>query len=1416
MTQPDDVRADVVVLTALDFEYQAVRRHLTGLRTHVDASGTRYETGETPGGRCRIALAQTGEGNPRAAAVASHAVPRFQPSALVLVGIAGGLADDVGLGDVVVATRVHDYQSGRAERGGFRPRGKSWPLARGLEQDAQDVARDGSWARSLPGDTVPAVHFKPLVSGETVLDATDGHHAELIAEHFSDAVAIDMESAGVAEAAHHNDFHRTVTVRAVSDRADGSKRDTDSTGWQRRAVTHAAAFAVALAERITSGPDGPRPVVGGSPYRGLNAFAEADAALFFGRGEATGELVRMVSDHRFVAVAGRSGSGKSSLVHAGLVPRIRQRGWAIAAFRPLPGVPPAVTLAAGLLPLLEPGLDRTETLSRRAVLAGAIAEGRLAEVVGEVLHATGASRLLVCVDQFEELVARHEQDAGELAAMLVALATGPADAHVVLTVRTETIDVAVHRLGLGEVTRNSVFLLTPMSTEQLRAAISEPVRSTRVSFEPGLVERIMSEARDAPAALTLVQFALTRLWDEQDHGRLTHTAYDAFGGVGGALASYAERVWTEELGESERDDARRLLVQLVRPDGEGFVRRTARGSELPSELIPLATRLATTRLLVTGTDATGELTIDLAHATLATHWRRLREWLAEERDFRSWQEDLRESIRRSEPLREARLAGALRWLRTHPHGLSPAERDFIVASRRRRTRRNATWRTALVVILVLLMIVSWFAVDRQRHASQLEDQLRRNAGQVLVAMARDRIGTDPDVAALESVAAYRASQDPTVLANLAGEYQRYRATGQVVRPGVGQVLDMSVSADGRTVAVAGLDGAAVLRLDGDRAEVTRYDRDVRRVAVSQDGRLVATANDLGRIEVHARDGRVRRLRPEGLRADLPAVLRFDDRGTRLLGTLSTSGLVVWDVASGVETSISSPAALADGSVWFGPDGDSVLMAVGPELSSWPLTGGGPVPVTTLPEHGEAIVTGDGRTAITCAEATLEYRDLPSRQVRRRLPASDLVCPAPVAFAADRHGQVVTAFATTESGSHPRDATWLVNPGLGGPARVAVPTPAGPGPAVRPVLATTPGGTRVVSAVGTGVAVVDVASDRFMPANDPRLSEPLLSPELPYAVTGPSRGRPTLDLWSTATGTVLASVTPPEGVVPRWFSADGTRLLALGETDIVVYDVPTLDVVARIPLPPEMALNRSRFPGRFTIACVADLPAPQQVAIVYAGLVVRLDVRSGVLAGPPMRLWHKDDELKRLADTVTCRGRPGRAEIAFDAGPGVELWDLSRGHVATLPIDDIGKISSLRFNPDGRLLAASGFDGTVTVWDVERRAEVQAPRQVVPANLGVEIKGFPSPDRLVVRGGEVVRVWDTTRAAAVADVETQTPASAAVSADGRTLVYWGFAGLTRLPLEPGRWADHLCRIVGRDLTAAERRDLPAGSPTGRVC
>jgi adenosylhomocysteine nucleosidase len=242
----------VLVLTALDLEYQAVSAHLTGLRRHPHPAGTLFETGHLPGGG-EVILALTGAGNTGAAVLAERAMSTFDPQALLFVGVAGTLSDDVKLGDVVVATRVYAYPGGKETDAGVMTRPRAWDASHELEQRAHHLARAGSWAGFLPGTTpelLPKVHFKPIAAGEMVLASRAGPTAERLRATYNDAAAIDMEGAGVTQASQFNRSLPTLIVRGISDRADGGKTALDEAGWQPRAAAHAAAFALALAAEL--------------------------------------------------------------------------------------------------------------------------------------------------------------------------------------------------------------------------------------------------------------------------------------------------------------------------------------------------------------------------------------------------------------------------------------------------------------------------------------------------------------------------------------------------------------------------------------------------------------------------------------------------------------------------------------------------------------------------------------------------------------------------------------------------------------------------------------------------------------------------------------------------------------------------------------------------------------------------------------------------------------------------------------------------------------------------------------------------------------------------------------------------------------------------------------------------------------
>lgn len=241
----------VVILTALDLEYDEVRAGLHEITTRTHPAGTRFEVGSLSPARCLVALALTGKGNLSAAALTERAVAEFSPVAVIFVGVAGSLQQHVALGDVVVATHVYAYHGATSDDEGTRARPRVWEMAHSLDQSARHVARVGKWALAVSiADSTPQVHFGPIAAGERVLDSAASPDALWIREHYNDALAIEMEAAGVAQAAHLNDSLPVAIVRGISDRADGTKTASDEAGWQPRAASRAAAFALALAAEL--------------------------------------------------------------------------------------------------------------------------------------------------------------------------------------------------------------------------------------------------------------------------------------------------------------------------------------------------------------------------------------------------------------------------------------------------------------------------------------------------------------------------------------------------------------------------------------------------------------------------------------------------------------------------------------------------------------------------------------------------------------------------------------------------------------------------------------------------------------------------------------------------------------------------------------------------------------------------------------------------------------------------------------------------------------------------------------------------------------------------------------------------------------------------------------------------------------
>lgn len=441
------------------------------------------------------------------------------------------------------------------------------------------------------------------------------------------------------------------------------------------------------------------------PYPGLSAFQTKDNTFFFGREDFTEQLKQAVQLRALVAVIGASGAGKTSVINAGLVPWLqRQPGWLISYFRP--GTDPFQALASGLVSLLTPKKGETQRLVETRQLAEALQSGRvkLLDVVKRILEKKNgrATRLLLVGTQFEELfvllpdgVIRHRFLDILLETFSHQQIRQPPLCTLLLTLRADFMGQALAYRPLADALRNSDIKLGPMTRAELTRAVVNPAHLQQVSFEPGLVARIMQDVGDVPGNLPLLQFALASLWEHQENRKLTHQAYDAIGEVEGALAVHAEAV-LGTLTVEQQAQARRILVQLVQPgDGTQDVRRLATRTELGEEAWLLVQYLADSRLLVTGRNAAGHETAELIHEALIHGWNRLQEWMVDDRAFRLWQERLRTSLRYWEKhdretgdlLRGSALSTALTWMHERPLDISPAEEHYIRKSATLREQR---------------------------------------------------------------------------------------------------------------------------------------------------------------------------------------------------------------------------------------------------------------------------------------------------------------------------------------------------------------------------------------------------------------------------------------------------------------------------------------------------------------------------------------------------------------------------------------------------------------------------------------------------------------------------------------------------------------------------------------------------------
>lgn len=446
------------------------------------------------------------------------------------------------------------------------------------------------------------------------------------------------------------------------------------------------------------------------PYRGLQVFEEEHAPFFFGRQATTEWLVNDLRNSRFLAVVGPSGSGKSSLVRAGLVPALRRgnvpgsEAWPLYVFRP--GTRPLESLAVALVRMsASPGdlravsqlMDALSTSGRQLHLAARLA-------LDETLE---DSRLVLIVDQFEEIFTLCHEEAQRrvfIENLLYASAIEGGQTLVVLTLRADFYGKCAAYPDLAARFTDHQMLVSPMTEEELREAIVRPAQMVGLEFERGLPEALLHDVQAEPGALPLLQHTLLELWERREVPWLTFGAYQEIGGIRGAIAHRADSIYAE-FDEAERTIAKRIMLRLTQP-GEGTEdtrRRVSKVELLPTDEQSQLTEdviqvLSNARLLTTTRDmATGTEQVDVAHEALVRGWPRLQEWIEEDRAgwrtlrqlttaAREWADHGRDE---SYLYRGLRLSEAEAWAEEHRDELNQLEAEFFEKSASLRDQEKA-------------------------------------------------------------------------------------------------------------------------------------------------------------------------------------------------------------------------------------------------------------------------------------------------------------------------------------------------------------------------------------------------------------------------------------------------------------------------------------------------------------------------------------------------------------------------------------------------------------------------------------------------------------------------------------------------------------------------------------------------------
>ncbi|MCY7277780.1 MAG: caspase family protein [Phormidesmis sp. CAN_BIN44] len=1105
------------------------------------------------------------------------------------------------------------------------------------------------------------------------------------------------------------------------------------------------------------------------PYKGLEYFDfnEEDPKYFYGRDPLISELLEKVRTSNFVAVLGASGSGKSSVVRAGLLHQLKlgervagSSQWSNYIFRP--GDQPLQNLAEAFVPRSLSEIDFAVQLKKAQDLVNAGAMG-----LGQLITASKASRVVLVVDQFEECFAPN-QDSVKLQpffeCLLEAIARPDNKLCLVLTLRADFFGKCLEYADLANHIKANLIAVEPMKQGELAQAITEPAKRVGLDIETELIDQMLRDVADAPGSLPLLQYTLKLLWERKSINWLTLATYNDLGRVEGALEQRANQIY-DSLSLEEQEAARCIFLELTQLGaGTENTRRQVAKRDLitlkqPEALIDrVIQRLSAERLVVTselvGRSSNSEHTevIDIAHEALINHWKKLQDWieanqadLKRKRTLEEKAKEWRDSGQRSELaylLQGSKLIEAEDFLQAHADTmpLSSLAQEFIQISQAERDRlqREEEERQQREYTLLKERVAQ---EERARKAAQKTVGVAIGAT-VLVSIAAGGFWLQRSQAIEREISSLNAASE----AQLSNHNQLEALITSVE---AGKKLKANwVSESVRLQTVATLQQAVYETQERNRLE--RHGDRVNRVSYSPDGQLLASASDDKTVIIWRRDGTLLR-KLEGHTGYVRGVT-FSRNGQFLASASADRTIKLWKSDGTLVKTFSGHENEVD-SVRFSPDGKTLASASRDEtVKLWQLDSN---QVKPLKGHvnwvNDISFSSDGKLLASASkDGTIKLWNVATGRLTRTLKGhKDDVTS--VSFSPDSK--------TLASAS--RDRT-----------------------------------VRVWKRDGTLVEILD-------PEHSGSVNSVSFSPDGKTLASG-SFDR-TIKLWNIIDRTQLAVLEGhADSVTSVSFSADSKTLAsASADGTIKIWNLEephrrrfdtrldsgsfspdgqtfaVADCKGKIQLwhpddwfaakPPfhkfskahNDCINSVRFsPDGKTIASAGDdntlklwsvegkllKTLPKQSEPVFS-----LDFsQDGKLASGgddrTIKLWNAEtgellQELKGHGDRVSSVdfSSDGKILASGSHDKTLRLWHLDSRSSETLGSQN-QEISAVQFDPTGKILASASWDKTVELWDIEKKTQIKA--LTGHQGLVTDLSFSPSGQALVSSSDDsTLKLWD---------------------------------------------------------------------------